>query len=31
MAGLPDSVVSDGLTVEDVIAPGFESPCPSVG
>ena len=27
MAGLPDSVVSDGLTVEDLVVPRFESPC----
>jgi NitT/TauT family transport system substrate-binding protein len=25
MAGLPESVVADGLTVDDLIAPGFES------
>jgi hypothetical protein len=27
MGGLPQSVVAEGLTVDDVIAPGFESTC----
>jgi hypothetical protein len=27
MSSLPESVVAEGLTVEDLIVPGFESPC----
>jgi NitT/TauT family transport system substrate-binding protein len=29
MSSLPESVVAEGLTVDDLIVPGFESPCQS--